>query len=902
MQKKTSLLMGLLALGLVAAVVLLRPVGGPVGQSASAAGLNSSFTTPYNISNSGNPGNGENASQRVRAKFASDNYLHVAWMEGTLNTANGPAYVRGQYGSWPQWGWAGPNNNPGYTNPNLVVDSSGTVHMVWTARVGSYYEAVYAYKPSGGAWSSYQVLSQGGAQSFYPVIAIDSQDKLWVVWERQITEQDFDIYVRSKPAGGSWGSTVRVSNQGAQDLEPNIAVDADDVPHVVWRNNSSAPNWEIHYTKYASGSWTSPMNLSANSSASHFPRIAADNLGNVYVVWEDEIDGSDRFQTLFRRWNGSSWGANTRVSSTPTKALYPSVSADGCNVYVVWTDYRNTSTEAYFSHSTNCGDTWLGDENVSSNSSSSFYPDVAAQAGGYAHIFWQDYAPGQFDVYYSRGTVQLPAPPTTPPTVTPTFSPSPTFTPTPTPTSTPTPTPTPTPDPRPYGWVDIFAHKPYLDNDYTRLLEVGLQFSATSEIGNPVVDMRYANQADFSDNPDWVGFSPLLYNWTLLETPYRCSWEYVYSQFRDDHGNQSQIYVDVINYDSFVTASMALNGGNAFVNSELVMVNSEDLDSMAEDYSCSGLDDMSLWEEGLTHTVWISYYPELYFFLAPRDPLTGTATVYARYRDKAGNVGVFSDSIGFDLFPPYSGTTPTLNMGVPTTTQLLIPVSGLQAYDDDSGVANAWFANRLQGPWMTMPYEDPPHEYTWNLAYGGPPTQSPDLHSVYIRYEDGAGYGSRPGNLSEVYSSSILVSNISNIYLPIVLKEYRPLSTAVEPPDSGQVELLLLAEPLPAAPEQEMLLWLAARRADSAPLLGDLRLTLPSGLQVVRAWSAYGELLRQDDHLVVSRERASSALMPWILVHARVDQGAAAGLLQVRGEMAWVDGTVEAVPLQVGTR
>ncbi|MBN1483351.1 MAG: carboxypeptidase regulatory-like domain-containing protein [Chloroflexia bacterium] len=430
---KRAPLFALLALVLLSAVLLWRP---PTGSLVGAAHMAASFSSAINISNSSNPGVGENASQHVRGALAADGYLHATWMEGTLNSANGPAYVRGQGSAWPLWEWAGPSNNSGYTNPTVALDSNGTVHLVWTGGGGSPYDILYASKPPGGSWSGIHNISQDESNSIYPSIAIDGQDRLWVTWETQVTEQDFEVYACSKPAGGAWEDISVISNRPGQDLEPAIVVDAADVPHVVWRNNDAG--WEIYHSRYLGGSWTTPNNLSSNGSASHYAHIAANNSGDVFVVWEDEIDGADRLQILFRRWDGSQWGSTTRVSSTPAKALWPAVAAEGCNLYAVWTDFRNTSTETYFSHSTDCGSTWLGDENVSSNSSSSFYPDVVAQAGGLAHVFWQDYAPGQFDVYYSVGTVSVPTPTPSGPTHTPTWTPAP-----PTPTDTPTPTPPP---------------------------------------------------------------------------------------------------------------------------------------------------------------------------------------------------------------------------------------------------------------------------------------------------------------------------------------------------------------------------------------------------------------------------------------------------------------------------
>ncbi|MBN1484982.1 MAG: hypothetical protein JXA37_09690 [Chloroflexia bacterium] len=413
MPTKITKLLLLLAMLVVLALVFFYGLSkGPV----QAEHLHTTFTSPYNISNSPDPPDGDNASQRVRAVLSDDNFLHVTWMEGTVGeNANGPAYVRGG-ALWPSWEWAGAHDNLGYTNPALALDSAGTVHLVWAGGGNPPYEIYYASKPSGGSWSTAANLSQDSNNSLFPRLAIDSQDRLWVVWETEVSAENFEVYACTRPAGGSWSSPTNISNLTGQDLEPDLAIDDDDVPHVAWRNNAGDV-WDIYYTRY-SGSWETPLNISANTSHSHYPRLATNVRGDVFVVWEDEIDGADQFQVLFRRWDGTQWQGIRRVSSTPAKALVPAIAADSCNLYVVWTDYRNTSTEIYFSHSTDCGTTWLGDENVSSNTTSSEHPDVVAQPGGFAHIFWQNSTTepnAQLDIYYSKGATTVPPSPTMPP-------------------------------------------------------------------------------------------------------------------------------------------------------------------------------------------------------------------------------------------------------------------------------------------------------------------------------------------------------------------------------------------------------------------------------------------------------------------------------------------------------
>jgi hypothetical protein len=368
----------------------------------------------------------------------------------------------------------------------------------------------------------------------------------------------------------------------------------------------------------------------------------------------------------------------------------------------------------------------------------------------------------------------------------------------------------------------------------------------------------------------------------------------VNAAFRDNLLVESPVVGDYIRYDNYLTASMSLNGGLPYTNRTMVMVNSVDLDGQQLD--CSGLRDMRLREEpSLTYTIWITYYPQLYFFLAGDGGPVRTVDV--EYKDRANNVGTFTDSIALDTTPPYSGAPPILNGGIPTATEPIIPVSGLLAYDDESGVANVWLANRPNGPWVIMPYcGSPPCSYSWNLAYGGPPIQYPDLHRVYVMYEDAAGYGSFPGNLSQAYSSTIEVRGMSSVFMPALSKAYG--TKALAGPDRFAADVVLLTDRPQAQPGDDVLLYLAARPGPNAPPEGTLHLVLPEGLRLVRAWSAYGQLEQAAARTIVSRERLATRLTPWILVHVRVEPGAGA-VLPVQGGLTWNGGTLMAVPVQI---
>jgi hypothetical protein len=119
----------------------------------------------------------------------------------------------------------------------------------------------------------------------------------------------------------------------------------------------------------------------------------------VHVVWQDDRDGN--FEIYYRRStdNGSSWGPDVRLSSTPDSSVYPSVAVSGLTLHVVWQDHRDGNDEIYYIQSRDGGDTWTPDERLTSDGGSSCLPS-AAVFGATIHVVWRDDRCGNFEIYY----------------------------------------------------------------------------------------------------------------------------------------------------------------------------------------------------------------------------------------------------------------------------------------------------------------------------------------------------------------------------------------------------------------------------------------------------------------------------------------------------------------------
>ncbi len=135
-------------------------------------------------------------------------------------------------------------------------------------------------------------LSTDDAGDFYPTIAIDSDDVIHVVYystmfggnNREI------IYMRSEDDGYSWTEPVRITNASGDSRVPDITIGPDDVIHVVWTDDRSTPGEGIYYKQSVDGgdNWSDDLRVAANQYYNDWPSpcVAVGANGNINVCWE----------------------------------------------------------------------------------------------------------------------------------------------------------------------------------------------------------------------------------------------------------------------------------------------------------------------------------------------------------------------------------------------------------------------------------------------------------------------------------------------------------------------------------------------------------------------------------------------------------------------------------------
>lgn len=321
---------------------------------------------------------------------------------------------------------------------SFSLDADETQTQIWSENIKLSYEALNPYRPE---------------------ICVD-ENNIYVVWA-DARYDDIEIFFKKSTDGGkTWSDDIRLTNNSYQhteeywcnDMGPTVGINGNNI-HVVWDRNIGSvysPNFELYYIRSTNGGekWDVEKQLTNSSGSASAPSIAA-NGENVYVVWADNKEGSDKLYYKHSEDNGVNWDEEIKLSDTgagytdivaysnnihvvwsggfadpyirykrsidggnhwdedktltndPTQ---PRIAVDGNNVYVVWFRWKNTESgndEIFYKKSMDNGENWSEDIRFahSYHGHQARIPDVAASNGN-VYVVWQDGRDNNIELYY----------------------------------------------------------------------------------------------------------------------------------------------------------------------------------------------------------------------------------------------------------------------------------------------------------------------------------------------------------------------------------------------------------------------------------------------------------------------------------------------------------------------
>lgn len=208
----------------------------------------------------------------------------------------------------------------------------------------------------------------------------------------------------------------------------------------------------------------------------------------------------------------------------------------------------------------------------------------------------------------------------------------------------------------------------------------------------------------------------------------------VYVKFRDAAGNSSLPTFDTITLDTTMPdGSIIINSGDGYTQIDSVTLALSASDNL-------GVADMRVSEDSsFTGVAWEAYATTKAFTLSVGD---GTKTVYAEFRDDAGNVsGTVNDAITYDATAPASNSI-VINSGDANTTTTSVMLS-LSSTDATSGTTLMEVSE--SATFVGASYEAYATTKAFTLSAGD------GTHTVYARFKDAA------GNVSSAVSDTIVL-------------------------------------------------------------------------------------------------------------------------------------------------
>jgi hypothetical protein len=137
---------------------------------------------------------------------------------------------------------------------------------------------------------------------------------------------------------------------------------------------------------------TETNNLTQNQNDSVYPQTAASK-NNVYVVWSESTQSStdNNYDIYFKASSdgGKTFGRTINLSDNPSFSEHPQIAAVENNVYVVWTDNTSGHKEVLFRMSTDQGKAFGKVLTISDENTNAYHPEITA-SGTNVFVIWNN--------------------------------------------------------------------------------------------------------------------------------------------------------------------------------------------------------------------------------------------------------------------------------------------------------------------------------------------------------------------------------------------------------------------------------------------------------------------------------------------------------------------------------
>ncbi len=385
-------------------VTLLIIVSSTVAQgSGTETEQTQKVSEKSNLSETNNLTQNDNDSVYPQISSSSDN-IYIVWQEsvGSYGTTNYDIFFKKSNDNGDNFG--SPINlsdNAGFSEHPQIASVGNLIYVVWVDDSSGEREIMFSKSSdSGKTFSKSIVISRNSMSPYHVELAAEGQN-VYVVWNSFGMETSNIILLsKSNDAGKTFGELTEI---GVGDMEtyPKIAANADEY-YITWDRSENKAT-EILLIKghkdFKMDNITQLGKLNNDGIDGGESQVAVD-ADHVIVSWASNIPVDKKYVYISSSMNkGNSFTNNIPLSSTNSSNVENILIDD--NLYVVWQDNIDGNQEIFYTKSNTNGTSIYKSINVSNNIGISECPSITVSTSG-IHMIWEDDTTGNHDVLYKR--------------------------------------------------------------------------------------------------------------------------------------------------------------------------------------------------------------------------------------------------------------------------------------------------------------------------------------------------------------------------------------------------------------------------------------------------------------------------------------------------------------------